>query len=106
MVLDDFGSGIGLVWIIGLSLLVNYFILCGATTLVLCGTTTLVLCGATTVVLFGRHHPLWLSFHLIYWFGLWLGFGLSYGDIFGLYKIVRQSFGSSGFSIYFPLLMN
>jgi hypothetical protein len=49
MVLDGFGSGIGLVWIIGLSLLVSCFVLCGTTTLVLCGT----------------HHPLWLSFRLI-----------------------------------------
>jgi hypothetical protein len=57
----------GLVWIIGSSLLVSCFILYGATTVVLCGT----------------HHPLWLSFHLIGWFGLWLGFGLSSGDIFG-----------------------
>jgi hypothetical protein len=68
MVLDGFGSGIGLVWIIGLSLLVSSFILYGATILVLCGT----------------HHPPWLSFRLISWFGPWLGFGISSGDIFGL----------------------
>jgi hypothetical protein len=67
MVLDGFDCGIGLVWIIGSSLLVNPFILCGATTLVLCGT----------------HHPMWLPFHLIGWFGLWLGFALSSGDNLG-----------------------
>jgi hypothetical protein len=66
MVLNGFGSGIVLFWIIGLSLMVGSFVLCGATTLVLCRTTT--------VVLYGTHHPLWLSFHLIGWFGLWLGF--------------------------------
>jgi predicted Na+-dependent transporter len=58
----------------------------GATTLALCGTTTLVLYGATTVILYGIHHPLWLCFHLIGWFGLLLGFGLSFGDIFGLWQ--------------------
>jgi hypothetical protein len=95
MVLDDFG----LVWIIVLSLVVSSFALCGtttpvlygtttlvlyeATTLILCGTTTLVLCGATTVVLCGTHHPLWLPFHLIGWFGLWSGFALSSGDNLG-----------------------
>jgi hypothetical protein len=47
---------------------------------------TLVHCGTTTLILFGTHHPLWLSFHLIGWFGLWLGFGLSYVDIFGLWQ--------------------
>jgi hypothetical protein len=64
-------------------------VLCGETTLVLCGTTTfvlcgrtLVLCGTTTLVLCGTP-PLWLSFHLLGWFGLWLGFGLSSGDILG-----------------------
>jgi hypothetical protein len=62
--------------IIGSSLLVSSF--------VLCGTTSLVLYGTTTIVLYGKHHPLWLSFHLIGWFGLWLGFGLSPIDIFGL----------------------
>jgi hypothetical protein len=84
LALDGFGSGIGLVWIIGSSLLVSSFVLCGATTIVLYGATTLVLCGATTFVLCGTHQPLWLSFHLIGWFGMWL------------------SFGSSGFSIHFP----
>jgi hypothetical protein len=78
MVLDGFGSGIGLVWIIGSSLLVSSFILCGATILVLCGTTTVVLCGT--------HHPPWLSFCLIGWFDPWLGFGISSGDIFGLWQ--------------------
>jgi hypothetical protein len=61
MLLDGFGSGIGLVYIIGSSLLVNSFVLCGATnlvhygatTLVLFGATNLVLCGATTLVLYG-----------------------------------------------------
>jgi hypothetical protein len=67
---DGFGSGIGLVWILGLSLLVSSFIHCGATTVVLCGT----------------HHPLWLSFYLIGWFGLWLGFGISSDDFFGLWQ--------------------
>jgi hypothetical protein len=75
MVVDDFGPGIGLVWIFGSSLLVSSFILCGATTLILYGTTTVVLCGT--------HHPLWLPFCLIGWFGLWLGFGLSSGDNLG-----------------------
>ena len=97
MVVDDISSSFGLIWIIGSSLLVSSLVLCGqqllssmgnnpcplwATTLVLCGTATLVLCG-TAVVLCGTHHPLWLSFHLIYWFGLWLGFGLSSGDNLG-----------------------
>jgi hypothetical protein len=31
----------------------------------------------------GTHHPLWLPFLLIDWFGRWLGFGLSSGDILG-----------------------
>jgi hypothetical protein len=39
--------------------------------------------GTTTVVLCGTHHPLWFSFLLIGWFSLWLGFGLSSGDILG-----------------------
>jgi hypothetical protein len=69
-----FGSGIDL------SLFVSSFVLCGATTIVLCGATTIVLRGTTTIVLCGTHHPLWLSFCLIDWFGLWLGFGLSSGD--------------------------
>ena len=72
MVVDGFCSGIGLVWIIGSSLLVSFFVLCGIATLVLCGTTalvlygttTLVLCGTTIVVLCGTHHPLWLPLHL------------------------------------------
>jgi hypothetical protein len=83
MVLDGFGSGIGLVWIIGSSLLVNPFVLCGATTLVLYGAITLVLCGVTTLILCGTHHPLWLPLRLIGWFGLWLGFGLSSSDNLG-----------------------
>jgi hypothetical protein len=83
MVLDGFGSGICLVWIIGLSLLVNPCVLHEATTLVRYGATTLVLCGATTVVLCGTHHPLWLPFCLIGWFGLWVGVGLSSGDNLG-----------------------
>jgi hypothetical protein len=45
MLVDDFGSSIGLVWIIGLSLLGSSFILCGATTLVLYEITIIVLCG-------------------------------------------------------------
>jgi hypothetical protein len=76
MVLDGFGFGS--VRIIGSSLLVSFFVLCGATTLVLYGTTTIVLCGT--------HHPLWLPFCLIGWFGLWLGFGLSSSDIFGQWQ--------------------
>jgi hypothetical protein len=86
MVLDGFG--ISLVWIIGSSLLVYSFVLYGATTIVLCGATTLVLCGITTIVLCETQHHLWLPFHLIGWFGLWI------------------SFGSSGFLIHFSLLMN
>jgi hypothetical protein len=50
----------------------------GATTLILYGTTTLVLCGT--------HHPLWLSFCLISWFGLCLDFGICSNDIFGLWQ--------------------
>jgi hypothetical protein len=73
----------GLVWIIVSSLLVSSFVLCGTTTLVLCGTTTFALCGTTTIVLYGTHHPLWLPFYLIGWFGLWSGFGLSPGDNLG-----------------------
>jgi hypothetical protein len=69
-------NGIGLVWVFGSSLLVN--------SLVLSRATTFVLYGATTVVLCGTYHPLWLSFSLIGWFSLWLGFGLSSSDIFGL----------------------
>jgi hypothetical protein len=83
LVLDDFGSGIGLVRIISLSLLVSSFVRYGAITLILCGATTLVLCGTTTIVLCGTHHPLWLPFHLIGWFGVWLGFRLSFGDNLG-----------------------
>jgi hypothetical protein len=64
MFLDGFG--IGFIWVFGSSLLVSSFVICGA--------TNLVLCGATTLVLYGTHHPLWLSFCLIGWFGLWLGF--------------------------------
>jgi hypothetical protein len=45
--------------------------------------TTLVLCGIATLVLCGTHHPLWLPFRLIGWFGLWLGFMLSFGDSLG-----------------------
>jgi hypothetical protein len=44
---------------------------------------TLVLCGTATLVLCGTQHPLWLPFHLIDWFGLWLGFRLSFGDSLG-----------------------
>jgi hypothetical protein len=51
------------------------------------GATTIVLCGATTIVLCGTHHPRWLPFHLIGWIGLWLGFGLSSSDIFGLCQV-------------------
>jgi hypothetical protein len=91
IVVDGFNSGIGLVWIIGLSLLATSFVLYGATTVVLCGATslvlyeatTLVLCGATTLILCGTHHPLWLPFCLIGWFGMWFGFGLSSGDNLG-----------------------
>jgi hypothetical protein len=73
MVLDGFGSSIGLVWIIVSSLLVNHFVLCGATILVLCraitlelfGATTHGLCEATTLILCGAHRPLWLPYRLI-----------------------------------------
>jgi hypothetical protein len=58
-------------------------VLHGTSTLVLCGTATLVLCGTATLVLCGTHHPLWLPFCLIGWFGLWLGFRLSFGDSLG-----------------------
>jgi hypothetical protein len=75
MVVDGFVFGIGLVWIVGSSLLVSSLVFCGATTLVLCGTTIVVLCGT--------HHPLWLPFHLIGWFGRWVDFGLSSGDNLG-----------------------
>jgi hypothetical protein len=53
MVLNGFGSGIGLVWIIGSSLLVNSFVLCGATTIVLCGAINIVLCGGN------NPRPMW-----------------------------------------------
>jgi hypothetical protein len=56
---DGFGFGIGLVWIIYLSMLVSSVVLCGT------------------------HYPLWLFFHLIGGFCLWLDFGLSSGDILG-----------------------
>jgi hypothetical protein len=75
MVMDGFGSGIGLVWIFGSSLLVSSVVLYRATTPVLYRTTTLVLCGATTVVLCRTHIPLWLSFHSIGWIGMWLVLG-------------------------------
>jgi hypothetical protein len=66
-------------------------VLCGAATLVLYGTTTpilygtatLVLCGTITLVICGTYHPLWLSFCLIGWFGLWLRLRLSFGDSLG-----------------------
>jgi hypothetical protein len=45
--------------------------------------TTLILCGMATLVLYGTHHPLWLPFRLIGWFGLWLGFRLGFGDSLG-----------------------
>jgi hypothetical protein len=102
MVLHGFDSGsdsgIGLVWIIASSLLVNSFVLCDA--------TTLVLCGATTVVLCGTHYPMWLSFHLIGWFGLWLGFGLSSGDIFCLWQDHETIIWVEQFLDPFPLLTN
>jgi hypothetical protein len=72
MVVHGFGFGMCLVWIIGSSLLVNSFVLCGATIVVLYGTTTVVICGT--------HHPLWLPFYLFDWFSLWLGFRLSSDD--------------------------
>jgi hypothetical protein len=98
MVLDGFGTCTGLVWIIGLSVLVSSFVLCGATTLVLYGTTTIVLCGT--------HYPIWLSFYLIGWFGLWLGFGLSSSDIFGLWQDHEAIIWVERFLNPFPLLMN
>jgi hypothetical protein len=96
----------GLVWIIGLSLLVNSFVLCGATTLVLCGTITLVLSRATTLVLCGTHHPLWLSFSLIGWFSMWLGIGLSSGDIFGLWQDHEEIIWVEWFTCSIPPLTN
>jgi hypothetical protein len=54
MVVDGFGSSIGLVWIIGSSMLVSFFVLCGTAPLVLCGTTTLVLYGIATLILCGQ----------------------------------------------------
>jgi hypothetical protein len=96
MVVDGFGSGIGLVWIVGSSLLVSSLILCGqqplssvgnnpcppwTTTLVLCGIASLILYGAAThvlcgtaVVQCGTNHHLWLPFRLIGWFGLLVRF--------------------------------
>jgi hypothetical protein len=59
----------------------SILVLCGTATPVLCGTATRVLCGTTTLVLCGTYHPLWLSFHLIGGFGLWLR--LSFGDSLG-----------------------
>jgi hypothetical protein len=94
MVLDDFGFGIGLVWIIGSSLLVSSFVLCGATTLVICGTTT--------IVLYGTYHPLWLCFSLIGWFSLWLGFGLSSGDIYDLCQDCETVFWVERFTRSIP----
>jgi hypothetical protein len=64
-----------------------------ATTLVLCGTATLVLCG-TAVVLCGTHHPLWLPFRLIGWFGLLVRFWDE--SLWFLVKVARQPFGSCG----------
>jgi hypothetical protein len=86
MVVD--GIGFGLVWVIGSSLLVSSLVLrkqqplssvgnnscpLWATTLVLYGTATLVLYGIA-VVLCGTHHHVWLPFHLISWFGLFVRF--------------------------------
>jgi hypothetical protein len=45
MVVDGFGFGIDLVWIIGSSLFVSFVILYGIATIALYGTTNLVLCG-------------------------------------------------------------
>jgi hypothetical protein len=128
-----FGSGFGLVYIIGSSLLVSFVVLCGqqplssvaqqplsyvghqllssvgnnpcplwdsnpcplwVTTLVLCETTTLVLCETTTLVLCGTHHPLWLPFRLIGWFGLLVKFWDE--SLWFLVKVARQPFGSCG----------
>jgi hypothetical protein len=117
MVVDGFGSGFGLVSIFGSCLLVSSLVLyrattvvlcgtttlvlCGITTLVLCGTTTLVLCGTITLVLYGTavvlcgaHHPLWLSFCLIGWYGLLVRFWDE--SLWFLVKVVRQPFGSCG----------
>jgi hypothetical protein len=103
MVLDGFGFGIGLVWIIGTSLLVSSFVLCGATTLVLCGITTLVLCGTITVVLCGHTPPsgVIFSFNWLVW---WLGFGLSSGDIFSLWQDREAIFWVEQFLDSFPPL--
>jgi hypothetical protein len=86
MVVDGFGSGFGLVLIFGSSLLVS--------SRVLCGTATPVLCGIATLVLYGTHHPLWLPFRLIGWFGLLVRFWDE--SLWFLVKVVRQLFGSSG----------
>jgi hypothetical protein len=77
-------------------------VLCGIATLVLCGTTThvlygtapLVLCGTTTLVLCGTYHPLWLPFHLIGWFALFIRFWDE--SLWFLVKVARQPFGSCG----------
>jgi hypothetical protein len=80
-----------------------------ATTLVLYGTTTLVLYGqqplssvgnnpcplwATTFVLCGTHHPPWLHFCLIGWFGLLVRFWDD--SLWFLVKVARQPFGLCG----------
>jgi hypothetical protein len=67
------------------------------------GVTTLVLYGITTVVLYGTHHPLWLSFQVIGWFGLWLGFGFSQVN---LWQDREAIIWVECFLDLFPLLMN
>jgi hypothetical protein len=64
-----------------------------ATTLVLYGTTTLILRGIA-VVLYGTHHPLWLPFRLIGWFGLLIRFWDE--SPWFLVKVARQPFWSCG----------
>jgi hypothetical protein len=64
------------------------------TTLVLCGTITIILCGTITLILCGTHHPLWLPFRLIGWFGLLVKFWDE--SMWFLVKVARQPFGSCG----------
>jgi hypothetical protein len=98
MVLDDFSSGIGLVWIIGSSLLISSFVLCG-------GNNPYPLWDNNTYPLWDTS-PMWLSFRLIDWFGLWLGFVLRSGDIFSLWQDREAIFWVERFLDPFPLLMN
>jgi hypothetical protein len=93
LVLVWFGLLVQVCWSVLLSSVGNNPCPLWATTLVLCGTATLVLCG-TAVVLCGTHHPLWLPFRLIGWFGLLVRFWDE--SLWFLVKVARQPFGSCG----------